>query len=101
MTYRKKLDEIRERIQKSRIRTERKAEVIRLLDELSAELETIPAESRDKADRIAELADKSVQETENYPLKEMEHSIREFEVNYPVATRIVNRICMMFANLGV
>ena len=103
--YAEKLETIKERIRTSRMRPERKTEVLHLLEELSREIESLPSHSREEADQLVELANKStkaaIDDTENYPLKELEASIKEFEVNYPRLVRIINRICMTFANIGV
>lgn len=100
-----KLETIKERIRTSRMRPERKTEVLHLLEELSKEIESLPSNSRKEADQLVELANQStkaaIDDSENYPLKELEDSIQEFEVNYPDLVRIINRICMMFANIGV
>ncbi len=103
--YKEKLETIKERIRTSRMRPERKTEVLHLLDELAREIEALPSTSRDEADRLVEIANRStraaIDDSENYPLKELEASVKEFEIRYPNLVRIVNRICMMFANLGV
>lgn len=103
--YAEKMETIKERIRTSRMRPERKTEVLHLLDELTREIESLPSKSLKEADQLVELANKStkaaIDDSENYPLKELEASIKEFEVNYPTLVRIINRICMTFANIGV
>ncbi len=89
--YMKTLEDIRTQIRESRMKTERKEDVLRLLEDLEKEVASQPEERRADAEKIAELS----AEPENIS------KLKEFEVQYPDVVRIVNRICTMLSDLGI
>ncbi len=100
-----KLNLIRERVRTSRMRPERKQEVEALLDELETELDALPSQAKNDARELMEIADRStrgaIESDDPVPLQTLRETVRDFEVNYPNLTRVINRICAMLSNIGV
>lgn len=100
-----KLNRIRERIQSSRLKLERKEEIEKLLDELEKELNLLPVQAKDDARVLMDLADRStkgaIESGDTVPLQPLRETIRDFEISCPGLTRVLNRICSMLSGIGV
>ncbi|MEI3040269.1 MAG: DUF4404 family protein [Victivallales bacterium] len=100
-----KLNQIRERIQSSRMKPERKEEIGKLLDELEKELNLLPAQARDDARALMDLADRStkgaIESGDAVPLQPLRETIQNFEISCPGLTRVLNRICSMLSGIGI
>ncbi len=100
-----KLNQIRERIQSSHMKPERKEEIGILLNELEKELDALPSQAKNDARELMDIADRStkgaIEANDPVPLQALRDTVQDFEVNYPNLTRVINRICAMLSNIGV
>ncbi|MFO1496955.1 MAG: DUF4404 family protein [Verrucomicrobiota bacterium] len=92
------------------VKPENKAELLRLLTTLRAEIEGLAETHIEDAQRIAEFATVSaheaLREKKNPQLlllsrEGLAQSVTEFEESHPDLVRIANRICETLANLGI
>ncbi|MCG2725990.1 MAG: DUF4404 family protein [Elusimicrobia bacterium] len=87
-----------------------KAELIRLLEQLKAEIETISHDKIDEAKSIAHFAeaafheagrDKKVSELQDLSIDGLSHSVKSFEASHPKLVEVVNEICVLLARIGI
>ena len=103
------LQEIREKLASAdTLSNEKKSELLGLLDELNAEMESM--ESSEHAEKIAGHVKRSTDEvtkTEQDPdliektIGELKDSVTEFEVSHPKLFEKVNNISAMLASMGI
>jgi predicted HD phosphohydrolase len=85
-------------------------ELIRLLEQLKAEVRALPATHHEQARSIAKSAEAATHEAarKERSIKELElsrkslrESVADFEVSHPNLTAVVNDICNVLANMGI
>lgn len=89
---------------------ETRAELLRLLQELKAEVEPLVSSHEDDAHSIAQFADASVHEAtraQQKPalveaaLKGLSHSVKDFEASHPKLVQVVDRMALTLSNMGI
>ncbi len=87
-----------------------KVELMGLVDKLYDELDGLAQTDRERADSVDGLAHatadefvkpESNPEELNNAVKGLSESVDELEVSHPKLVGIVNRICMMFSDIGI
>jgi hypothetical protein len=105
------ISELEDRIEKAgAVRPESKAELLRLLATLRAEIAGLSRTHSEDAESIAGFTSLStheaIRENKNPQLMELSReglssSVTQFEQSHPALVGIVNRICEVLANLGI
>jgi peptidoglycan hydrolase CwlO-like protein len=75
---------------------EKREELLRLSDELGKELTSLEKTHEKKSHKIAEQAQKTVDESSPEHLSNLKEVIEEFEVSHPNLTRIIQTLCAQF-----
>ena len=85
-----------------------KTELNALVENLQQELSTLASNDSAKAAKVGDMvqttADKALQgdaQTVQTTIDDFSNSIEKLEVTHPKLTDIVNRICMMLADIGI
>ena len=104
------LSQIQQRIQSGHLREEQKAELLRLVERLQAEISTLSTEDADQARSIAGYtgisAHEASRESRNpelleHSLQGLANSVRGIEQSHPRLVEVVNNICVTLSNLGI
>jgi hypothetical protein len=103
--------ELEARIERTEsVKPENKAELLRLLTSLRAEIASLPSTHREDAQSIASFttlsAQEALREKKNPKLMQtalegLSSSVAELEKSHPALVQAVNRICETLANLGI
>jgi hypothetical protein len=92
------------------IPSETKAELLRLLTTLKAEIATLERTHAAHAESVVGLAERSMQEAIRQPrdpqlaasaLQELADSVAELEVSHPRLVNVVNTISVLLSNIGI
>ncbi|HVV02308.1 MAG TPA: DUF4404 family protein [Verrucomicrobiae bacterium] len=105
------IEEIESRIRSSEsIKEERRRDLLKLLEELKAEVARLPATQEDRARSIAGFTGVSTHEATraeknpellNLSLKGLTSSVEGFESSHPGLVQVVNAIGTALSNLGI
>ena len=105
------LNDIEKRIQENPdIDQTIKAELLRLLASLKAEIATLEHTHVEHAESVISLAERSMHEAIRQPkdpqlaasaLQELAASVAELEVSHPQLVNVVNAISVLLANIGI
>jgi hypothetical protein len=85
-------------------------ELIRLLEQLRAEVRALPAAQTEKARSIAQFAEAATHEVArkeksvkllDLSRESLKESVAGFEVSHPSLTGVVNEICNLLAGMGI
>ena len=108
---RDQLDKIEKRLnESSTVKTEEKAELMKLVTDLRSEIADLSVTHREHAESItgfAELSSREAMRSERNPalvglsIEGLAESVRGFEVSHPRLVAVVNNLCTMLANLGI
>ena len=75
---------------------EKREKLLKISDELHAELDKLEKTDKQKAHKIAEHAQKTVAKDPSQSETGLKDAIQEFEVSHPNLTRIVQALCAQF-----
>lgn len=82
-----------------------KDELLSLVSAIDSNLQQLAKTHQQAGDKIHQIAENGAHAEGTHGLKEMgeeiRHSIEEFEVTHPQLVELVNRLCIMLANLGI
>ena len=90
--------------------TNKKTELVALLNKLKAEIKTLPASQSDKASSLANFAQAAAHEAarentddrlKTISIEGLELSVKSFEASHPVLVETVNEICRMLSQIGI
>ncbi len=104
----KRLEDITRKIETQN--PQNKDELIRLLEQLKAEIGTISQDKIDEAKSVTHFAeaafheagrDKKVSELQDLSIDGLEYSVKSFEVSHPKLVQVVNEICVLLARIGI
>jgi hypothetical protein len=92
------------------VRPERREELLKLLEQLKAEIGTLPPEQGEQARSIVKFAELSTHEATrtardkqllDLSLEGLRSSAREFENSHPKLTQVINSISHTLSSLGI
>ncbi len=92
------------------LRDDTRADLLRLVEHLRAEVEHLAESEPEPAAAIAGLADRSAEEATrdgatredlDTSLEGLTESVHKFEASHPSLVEIVNRICVQLSDLGI
>ena len=92
------------------IQADKKAELLRLLASLKAEIATLEHTHADHAESVLGLTQRSMHEAIRQPkdpqradsaLQELAASVAELEVSHPQLVNVVNAISVLLSNIGI
>lgn len=106
-----KIKRVEEQLQNAQgISGEAKKELLELVNELKKEVGDLQKTHEEEAKSIAGFAEVSAheatrskpdQDSLNYAVKGMSHSVRGFEASHPRLFEVINTICNSLANIGI
>jgi hypothetical protein len=109
-TLQKIQNRIRQAEQSGQLQPERRAEMLRLLDTLKAEIEEVCKTDADRARTMAQFAEVSTREMSqpqpkmgliNQAVSGISASVEDFEKEHPKLVEVVNRISYLLSNMGI